>query len=316
MEKHKCVWGRKLGFGRTAGGGGMPCCSVAKSYLVLCNPVDCSPPGLAASHYFLEFAQDCVRWVGDAIQPSQHLPPSSPLPSIPPSIRVFSSESSVSGGQSIGASASASVLPLSIQGWFLLGLTGLISLQSKGLWRIFSCISVQKHQFLGTFLYKKWSPIKKVIFEQRAEGGGDGRWRCLGEEHRRKRGQAAQGLWAGSAGLVQGRPRRLGRLLRVVAWDPEAQEWQIGACRLPGAGWLLWEKGRPFGEFWTGDDMIWVYVFTGSLWLPKRKQWENSQGAFGDNPGERNGSAWPEVAGEWGELGVFWRQGQHDRIGK
>ena len=52
-----------------------------------------------------------------------------------------------SGGQSIGVSASASVLPMNIQGWFLLGLTGLISLQSKGLSRAFSSTTVQKPQF-------------------------------------------------------------------------------------------------------------------------------------------------------------------------
>ena len=52
-------------------------------------------------------------------------------------------------GQSIGVSALASVLPMNIQGWFLLGLTGLISLQSKGLWRVFSNTTVQKHQFFG-----------------------------------------------------------------------------------------------------------------------------------------------------------------------
>ena len=54
-----------------------------------------------------------------------------------------------SGGQSIGASAWASVLPMNIQGWFPLGLTGLISLQSKGVSRVFSNTTVQKHQFFG-----------------------------------------------------------------------------------------------------------------------------------------------------------------------
>ena len=52
-----------------------------------------------------------------------------------------------SGGQNIGASASASVLPMNIQDWFPLGLTRLISLQSKRLSRVFSNITVQKHQF-------------------------------------------------------------------------------------------------------------------------------------------------------------------------
>ena len=57
-----------------------------------------------------------------------------------------------SGGQSIGVSASASVFPMNIQDWFPLGLTGWISVQSKGLSRIFSNTTVQKHQFFGTQL--------------------------------------------------------------------------------------------------------------------------------------------------------------------
>ena len=60
------------------------------------------------------------------------------LPSIFPSIRVFSNEPFTSGGQSVGASASATVLPMNIQGQFPLGLIGLISLLSKGLSRVFS----------------------------------------------------------------------------------------------------------------------------------------------------------------------------------
>ena len=56
---------------------------------------------------------------------------------------------SPTGGQSIGASASASVLPVNIRGWFPLGLTGLISLQSKGLSRVFFSTSIWKHRFFG-----------------------------------------------------------------------------------------------------------------------------------------------------------------------
>ena len=74
------------------------------------------------------------------------------LPSIFPSIRVFSNESFVSAGQSIGVSASASVLPMNIQDWFPLGWTGLISLQPKGLLRVFFNTTVQKYQFFGTQL--------------------------------------------------------------------------------------------------------------------------------------------------------------------
>ena len=54
-----------------------------------------------------------------------------------------------SGGQSIGASVSASVLPMNIQGWFPLGLTGLISMLSKGLSRVFFSTTIWKHQFFG-----------------------------------------------------------------------------------------------------------------------------------------------------------------------
>ena len=77
------------------------------------------------------------------------------LPTIPPSIRVFQmSQLFASGGQSIGASAS--LLPMNIQGWFCLGLTSLISLQSKGLSRILSNTTVQKYQFFGAHL-SLWS---------------------------------------------------------------------------------------------------------------------------------------------------------------
>ena len=75
------------------------------------------------------------------------------LPSIFSSIRVFSmTEFFTSGGQSIGASASASVLPMDIWDWFPLGGTGWISLQSKGLSRVFSNSTVQKHHFFSTQL--------------------------------------------------------------------------------------------------------------------------------------------------------------------
>ena len=72
------------------------------------------------------------------------------MPSIFPNIRVFSNEtvqSFTSGGQHIGVSASTSVLPMNIQGWFPLGWTGWISLLSKQLSRVFSNTTVQKHQF-------------------------------------------------------------------------------------------------------------------------------------------------------------------------
>ena len=92
-----------------------------------------------------------VHWVGKTIQPSHPLSTPFLLPSAFPSISVFFSESTFHvRWQSIGASASASVLPMNIQGWFPLGLTGLISLLSKGLSIVFFSTTLRKHQFFGT----------------------------------------------------------------------------------------------------------------------------------------------------------------------
>ena len=84
-----------------------------------------------------------------SVMPSNHLILCHPLlllPSIFPSIRVFFNDPD---GQSTGAAASASVLPMNIQDWFPLGLTGWISLQSKGFSKVFPNTTVQKHQFFG-----------------------------------------------------------------------------------------------------------------------------------------------------------------------
>ena len=91
--------------------------------------MNCSTPGLPVHHQLLESTQTHVHWVVDAIQPS-HPPSSSPfsscLQSFPASESFLMSWLFVSGGQIIGASTSASVLPMNIQGWFPLGWTGLI----------------------------------------------------------------------------------------------------------------------------------------------------------------------------------------------
>ena len=88
------------------------------------------------------------RWCHPAIS-SSVVPFSSCLQSFPASGSFSMSQFLTSGGHSIGASASASVLPMNIQDWFPLGLTGLISLQSKGLSRVFSSTTIWKHQFFG-----------------------------------------------------------------------------------------------------------------------------------------------------------------------
>ena len=98
----------------------------------LCDPIDCSIRGLPVHHQLSEFTQTHVHWVSDAIQPSH------PLSSSPPAFNLSQHQDQffASGGQSIGVSASASVLPMNIQDWFPLGWTGWISLQSKGLSRV------------------------------------------------------------------------------------------------------------------------------------------------------------------------------------
>ena len=91
--------------------------SVAQSRLTLYDPMDCSTPGLHVLHYLLKFAQTHVHQVGDAIQPSHPL-----LSPSPPSFHLSQDQISsmswlfISGGQSTGASASAPVLPMNIQG--------------------------------------------------------------------------------------------------------------------------------------------------------------------------------------------------------
>ena len=106
--------------------------------LTFCDSMDCNMPGFLVLHYLLEFAQTYVHWVSDAIQPSHlWLSPSSPALNLSQHQSLFLCWLFASGGQSIGASASASALPMNIQGWFPLGLTGLILL-SKGLSRVFS----------------------------------------------------------------------------------------------------------------------------------------------------------------------------------
>ena len=101
------------------------------------------------------FSNSCLssQWCHPTIS-SSVIPFSSCLQSFPASGSFQMSQFFTSGGQSIGVSASASVLPMNIQDWFPLGLTVLITLQSKGLSRVFSNTTVKKHQFFAlSFLY-------------------------------------------------------------------------------------------------------------------------------------------------------------------
>ena len=110
------------------------------------------PPVFPVLHHLPECSQTHVHWVTDAIQPSHLLLTACSLclQSFPASGSfLIMTQLFISSGQSIGSSVSASVLAKNVQGWFPLGLTSLISLQSKGLSRVFSNTTDQKHQFFG-----------------------------------------------------------------------------------------------------------------------------------------------------------------------
>ena len=133
--------------------------SVAQSCLTLCDPMNPSTPGLPVHHQLPEFTQTHVHWASQWCHPtisSSVIPFSSCPQSFPASGSFQMSQLFASGGQSIGVSASTSVLPMNTQDWSPLGWTGWISLQSKGLSRVFSNTAVQKHQFFSTQL-SLWS---------------------------------------------------------------------------------------------------------------------------------------------------------------
>ena len=125
--------------------------TVTQSCLTLCDSMDYSMPGFPVHHQHLEFTHTHVHWVGDAIQPSHPL--SSPLlPSIFPRIRVFSNESILHNRWPKYWSFSFNISPSNEYLGFPLGLTGWIYLQSKGLSRVFSNTTAQRHQFFSVQL--------------------------------------------------------------------------------------------------------------------------------------------------------------------
>ena len=120
--------------------------SVTHSCLTLCDTMNRSKPGLPVHHQLPEFTQTRVHRVSDAIQPSHPLSSPLLLPSILTSIRVFSNESTLRMRWLKYWSFSFSIIPSKeIPGWSPSEWTGWISLQSKGLSRVFSHTTVQKH---------------------------------------------------------------------------------------------------------------------------------------------------------------------------
>ena len=110
-------------------------------------PVHHQPPEVTQTHGYR------VRWWCHPTISSSAIPFPYCLQSFPGSGYFPMSQFFASGGQSIGVSASASIFPMNIQGWFLLGWTGYISLQSKGLSRVYSNTTVQKHLIFDAQLY-------------------------------------------------------------------------------------------------------------------------------------------------------------------
>ena len=128
--------------------------SVTQSRPALCNTRDCRTPAFPVHHQLPEFMDRLMS--AALMMPLNHLILCHPLlfpPSIFHCISVFSIESVLRiRWPSIGVSASASVLSMNMQDWFPLGWTGWISLQSKGLSRVFYNTTIQNHQFFGAQL--------------------------------------------------------------------------------------------------------------------------------------------------------------------
>jgi len=138
--------------------------SVAQSCPTLCDPwitarqAPCPSPTPGVHPNPCPSSQWCHPAISSSVVPFSSCPQSLPASESFPMSQLFSW-----GGQSIGLSASASVLPMNTQDWSPLGWTGWISWQSKGLSRVFSNTTVQKHQFLGAQLSSQWSPKLEVI---------------------------------------------------------------------------------------------------------------------------------------------------------
>ena len=131
--------------------------SVAPSCPTLCEPMDCSTPGLPVHHQLPEFTQTHVHWVGDAIQPSHPLsspsPPAYNLSQHQGLFKQVSSSHHVAKYWSFSFSWNFTFSPSNKYSWvFPLGWTSWISLQSRGLSRVSSNTTVQKHQFFSAEL--------------------------------------------------------------------------------------------------------------------------------------------------------------------
>ena len=148
--------------------------SVDQSCPTLCDPTDCSMPCFPAHHQLPELAQTHVHWVGDAIQPSHPLSsPSPPVFDLSQHQGLFQSVSSLYQVVKVLELQlqHQSFQWMNIQDWFPLGWIGWISLQSKGLSRVFSITTVWKHQFFSISLL--YGPTLTSIHDHRKNHSHD-----------------------------------------------------------------------------------------------------------------------------------------------
>ena len=132
------------------------------SHVWLCDPTDCSTPGLPVFHRLPELTQTHVHWISDAIRPTCPLLPSPPAFSLSQHQGLFQEVGS--SHQVVKVLELQHQLPMNIQGWLPLGLTALLSLQFKGLSRVFSKPIIRKWQFFGTQTF--YGPTLRSILEK------------------------------------------------------------------------------------------------------------------------------------------------------
>ena len=190
-----------------------------------------------------------LSWWCHPTIPSSFVPSSPPFQSFPASGSFPMSQFFTSGGQSIGVSASASVLPMNIQDWCPLGWTGWISSQSRGLSTVFSNTAVQKHQFLSSLKSQNKAKKKKKLYwtqinwkeshYREGESFLEEKRRdiCECERGRRNMHQVSRG---------QGKARR--------SSNRPSQPWQAAIFRSPTARLIL-----PICQFcWVGSCWMWA----------------------------------------------------------
>ena len=147
----------------------LPCCSVTQTCPTLWDPrLPCASPSPSICSNSCPLSQWCHPTISSSV-----IPFSSCLQSFPASGSFLMGQVFASGGQSVGASASASVFPMNTQDWSPSGWTGWISLQSKGLSRVFSNTTAQEHQFFG---------IQPSLWSSTYIHGLNSPWGCKGSD--------------------------------------------------------------------------------------------------------------------------------------